>query len=315
MFAGRGIALPGFLMTLLVIVGALGCGVGAGWATDAITTAMKRPDATPSASPSPSPTADVDVTLPPMEPITRKLTADDARAGVTTTKFSLTGDSNFTVVPGAGLPADNARDVRWVSIAVEGGIQVDASAFANYVMAALQDGRGWGAADGLQFVKTDGAADYRILLASPTTAQLLCPDQHLVASAGPVQVDGSSASATASEAPVAPSAGASAGAEDDAILCDGDGAIVISIYDWIAGLTPFHEDVDGARTFLIQHRMGHILGKPDVPCAAPRADVMVDQSVALPDGCAVNPWPLPDAPSAPQGDQSTSATPSAEGTT
>jgi hypothetical protein len=255
---------------------------------------------------------DIDVTLEPLGPITRQLTADDERAGVTTTEFKMAGDGILTVVPGSGKEVEGAGDVRWVSIAVEGGVTVDPEAFADYVMDVLKDNRGWGSGGTFQFVRTDGAADYRVVLATPTTAAALCPDPHVVANAGPVSEVTLTPSATPSAAQSPTSASASAEAEDVEVLCDDSGGVVLSVYDWIKGIDTYGSDVDSSRIFMIQHRLGHLLGKADVACSSERADIMVNQDQELPEGCAVNPWPFPDAlPSLDLPDASATVAPSA----
>lgn len=294
LFAGRGIPLPGPLVTAAVSVIALGLGVGAAWATVSITNAITAADE-PSASATPVPSMDIDVTLEPLGPITRSLTADDERAGVTSTEFKMTGDRVLTVVPGRGTEVEGAGDVRWVSIAVEGGVNIDEDAFADYVMEVLKDNRGWGSGGTFQFVRTDGAADFRVVLASPTTAVALCPDPHLVANAGPVSEVTVSPSAGAAATPSQDIASASADAEGVDVLCDDSGGVVLSVYDWIKGIEQFGADVNSSRIFMIQHRLGHLLGKADVSCSSERADIMVNQDQDLPEGCAVNPWPFPDA--------------------
>ena len=47
---------------------------------------------------------------------------------------------------------------------------------------------------------------------------------------------------------------------------------------------------------MLNHHLGHLLGHDDVECKGKLADVMVVQEETLPEGCAVNPWPNPDAP-------------------
>lgn len=289
MFAGRGIALPGFRVTALVIAGAFGLGVLAGWATGLVPGLVR---AEPSASPSPTPvasiTASTDPVLPPMPPITRVLNQEDRDAGVTTTEVKVKGAGTILAVPGIGKPNATAGDVRWVSIAVEDGVEADAAAFKAYVISTLNANRGWGTEHSVQFVPTDGVADYRIVLASPYTAAVLCPDTHVTK---PVVV---TADASASPTPVAsPSPEA---VVDSPWSCQEDGVIVISSYNWTAGFSAFGTDVAGARAYILNHSMGHLMGRDDLACAGALADIMVVQESELPEGCEVNPWPYPDAP-------------------
>jgi hypothetical protein len=245
----------------------------------------------------------VEPSLPPLEAITRELTVDDRTAGVVTTSYVVRGDGTFTVVAGKDEPDDSNRDVRWVSFAVEDGVSVDAQAFRGYVMSVLNDNRAWGSGGQLQYVATDGVADYRVLLASPYTTAAVCPDQHVAVALGPVTEASPSPSADA-EAIVAPQAegaavnGASPNPSDSPYdrLCSGDGVMVLSSYDWTAGIPGFAEDYVGAREYLVLHRLGHLMGREDSVCKSGRADVMDLQRDVLPEECEANPWPFPDAP-------------------
>lgn len=304
MFAGRGISLPGLAVTAGVVVVAFGLGLVAGWITDGLPSRLRAepsPSASPTATPGLSPT--IEPSLPPLDPVTRDLTVDDRAAGVVTTDYLVRADGTFTVVPGKDEPDASKSDVRWVSFAVEDGVSVDAVAFRRYVMSVLNDNRAWGTDGQLQFVATDGVADYRVVLASPYTTAAVCPDQHVAVTVGPV-IEASptpSADAAPSLAPQA-SGGAVNGATDAPTasaydhLCGDDGVIVLSAYDWTAGLPGFADDYVGARRYLVLHRMGHLMGREDSTCATGRAAVMDTQRDVLPEGCEPNPWPYPDAP-------------------
>ncbi len=304
MFAGRGISLPGLAVTAGVVVVAFGLGLVAGWITDGLPARLQG-EPTPSASPSPSvevgPT--IEPSLPPLEPVTRDLTVDDRTAGLVTTDYVVRGDGTFTVVPGKDEPDDAKGDVRWVSFAVEDGVSADDQALRGYVMSVLNDNRAWGTGGQLQFVGTDGVADYRVLLASPYTTAAVCPDQHVAVAVGPVTEASPtpSADSTADVAPQATGETVNGATESQSAsrydhLCSDDGVIVLSAYDWTAGLPGFAEDYAGAREYLVLHRLGHLTGREDSACATGRAEVMDLQRDALPEGCEPNPWPYPDAP-------------------
>lgn len=292
-FAGRGIALPGFRVTALVIAGAFALGLATGWATGFVPE-MLRADPSPSPSPTPVPsvTATAAPVLPPMSPITRALNADDREAGIVTTEILLKGEGTFSVVPGVGTPVEGNGDVRFVSVAIEDGVNVDPVALKTYVIDTLNANRGWGTSHAVQFVATDGVADYRIVVASPYTAAVLCPDPHAAIAEGTVT--------EASEEPsAAPSPSASPSPEpaaDSPWSCGQDGVLVISTYDWTAGYDAYATDYAGSRTYLLHHYIGHLMGRKDETCAGGRAGVMVVQQDPLPEGCEANPWPNPDAP-------------------
>jgi hypothetical protein len=307
-FAGRGISLPGLAITAGVIVAAFGLGLVAGWITDGL---PERLHAEPSPTPTPTPSfglsPTVEPSLPPLSPITRTLTSDDRAAGIVTTDYVVRGDGTFSVVPGTDVPDENKGDVRWVSVAVEDGVSSDPVALRDFVLGVLNDNRAWGTGGHLQYVATDGVADYRVLLASPYTTAAVCANPHVASPAGPV-VEASpspspspSPSASASATPSAPS-----GAVNDVTeptpdspydhLCTKDGVIVLSSYDWTAGYPAYGDDYTGAREYMLLHRLGHIKGREDSECKSGRAKVMDMQRDELPEGCEVNPWPYPDAP-------------------
>ena len=107
------------------------------------------------------------VALPP------GLTAADVAAGLLSPDVVEAAAGTFTVVPGAD-PGPGTGAVRTVRVEVEDGLAVDGPAFAATVMATLNDPRGWGADGSLSFARTDGDAELRVLLASPTTVDDLC---------------------------------------------------------------------------------------------------------------------------------------------
>jgi len=289
LFAGRGIALPRPAITLSVIAAALLLGLGAGWFSATLPDMLA---AEPSVTPSPSPSSMLDEatepSIDPLAPITRTLGTDDAAAGILTADVPLRGEGTFTVVPGVGVPTAATGDVRWVSVTVEDGLDVDAEAFRDYVMSILNDNRAWGSGRAIQYVPTDGVADYRVMLASPYTSAALCPNPHEAVVAGPV------AEVSPSASPEAASPSPTAGSDEPVDLCAG-GVVMVSLYDWTAGFDSYSDDYAGARAYQVLHRMGHVRGLDDVACEPPRADAMVNQAEPLAEGCEPNPWPFPDA--------------------
>lgn len=285
LFAGRGIALPPLRITLIAVIAAFGLGIGTGWLTGYVPDLYRDWQAgpVPSASPSPTLTAEPEVSLSPLAPITRELDEADADAGVLLTNVVERGEGTFTSVPvpdSATGTTDDGGPVRFVRVDVEDGVRVDEEALAAFVMETLNDHRGWGSAGRMQFVLTDGAADVRVTLASPYTVATLCPNPH---EAAVLAVDGAS------------SASPSAAADDDAEPnCATLGAAPISSYDWTAGLDAFGDKRTQARRYLINHMVGHVLGEEDTECIEGRAEITVDQQ-AMPGACRTNPWPFPDA--------------------
>jgi hypothetical protein len=169
--------------------------------------------------------------------------------------------------------------VHYVRIDVEDGLEMIDGTLSTFVMGALNDPQGWGKEGPTTYVQTEGAPDVRVVFASPYTAAALCPTPHEPAVLAPA-----SSSATPSPSP----------SQDTGmtVQCAEQGTIVVSVYDWIQGLTPFADDRTDARIYLLNHGLGHVLGKPDVTCKKGVADVMVDQRT-LSSKCTANPWPFP----------------------
>ncbi|WP_430868488.1 DUF3152 domain-containing protein [Demequina aurantiaca] len=287
LFASRGIPWRTIAVTALVVVLAFAAGIAAGWGTGQVPDlyrAATAPSASPTPTPTPTPT--VEVSIPPLAPISRELTDDDIAAGITSIGYTVKGDGSFTSAPGVGTAEEDGAPVRLVRIDVEDGLGIDAELFGSYVMNILNDPRGWGSEGRMQFVQTQDVPDVRIVIASPYTAAELCPDPHAT---------GQGSSATV-EAPA--DTGDSASEAPQAVeTCADRGTGVISEYDWVAGLLGYGEDFVGARDYLVTHATGHVLAEAEAEaeCVRGVAPVMADQREPMPD-CTVNPWAYPDAP-------------------
>jgi len=284
LFAGRRITLKAVIATIVTICVAFAIGIAAGWGTSLVADRFNspRPTASPSESesPTPSPTPTGDISLPPMEPVTRTIDADDKAAGLRSLQFPVRGEGTFATVPVAGEVEPPATGiVQYVRIDVENGLSMINGTLASFVMAAITDPQGWGKDGSTTYIQTEGAPDLRIVFASPYTAAALCPTPHAPATLTP------DASPSPSPSPTTSTTGL-------AVQCATQGAIVISVYDWIQGLLPFAEDRTNARVYLLNHGLGHVLGDADVTCKKGVANVMVDQRT-LPDTCTPNPWPYP----------------------
>ncbi|WP_159449588.1 DUF3152 domain-containing protein [Demequina sp. NBRC 110057] len=283
LFAGRGITPKGGLVVAGIVVGAFALGIGVGWGTSLVGGELAAPAPSVTASPTASETATPEVSLDPMEPIDRELDEADAAAGLVSLEVPTQADGTFHTVNGDAQPTGDAKSVKWVRVETEDGLTLDGDALATFVIDTLNDPRGWGAKGLYEFVPTTGAPDVRIVVASPTTAAVRCPTPHVAARIGAVT------DATASASP-SPTPEASA-----ATSCADEGLVVVSLYDWAAGLDGYGDDRTGAREYLVNHGLGHVLGEEDVTCTSGRAPVMADQA-DLDDACDPNPWPSPDEP-------------------
>lgn len=186
-------------------------------------------------------------------------TGADRAAGVQSLTVVTTGNGRLVVVPGS-VPAPGTGRVVTVRVEVESGIGVDAADFASFVMATLNDPRGWGHGGTLRFARTAGAARIRVVLASPTTSARLCR---------PLQTFGK-------------------------LSCRTGDAAVLTAYRWVKAIPEYGADRTGYRHYVLSHEVGHALGHGHQMCARKGAvaPVMMQQTKGL-KGCLPNPWPHP----------------------
>lgn len=264
------------LAAALLVAAGLG-----GWAVlrpdDAVRTTAAAPASTPPAptapavtstvpvtpSPTLTPTADAPVQTPSAAPTRTAPTgraAADRAAGLVSRSFPQRGSGRLAVVSGRVAAPGRGKVVR-VRVEVEGGLKVDGEAFAAFALATLNDRRSW-AHDGYTFARTDGAADVRLVLASPQTSARLCL---------PLRTFGK-------------------------LSCHAGSVTVLTIYRWVNGIPEYGEDLTGYRHYVVNHEVGHALGHGHLRCPGrgKRAPVMMQQTKGLL-GCTPNGWPYPDA--------------------
>jgi len=171
------------------------------------------------------------------------------------------GDGELKVVSSiAAAPADGDQ-VLTVAVSVEGGLGADGPAFADFVVNTLNDPRGW-PHEGYAFASADSAsaADVTVVLASPDTSAAMCR---------PLETFGK-------------------------LSCRNGGRVVLTWYRWVGGIEGYGTDLNAYRRYLVNHEIGHVLGKGHVSCpgAGSVAPVMMQQTLGL-DGCLPNSWPHP----------------------
>lgn len=193
--------------------------------------------------------------IPVPEP-TPEPTPEEA-AAAEPTDFPASGPGTFRVaqvrdVDGAG----SGRD-RTFTVEIEDDLPHDPDAVADQVASVLGDDRGW-RTEGWSFSQVDERAQIRILLASPATVDRLC---------APLRTFGE-------------------------VSCRTGDKVVLNVKRWTLGVEYYGDDLEGYRTYLINHEVGHALGKGHVGCPAPgaKAPVMLQQTKGL-QGCVANPWP------------------------
>ncbi|MDO5500356.1 MAG: DUF3152 domain-containing protein, partial [Propionibacteriaceae bacterium] len=76
------------------------------------------------------------------------------------------------------------------------------------------------------------------------------------------------------------------------VSCSIGNAVNLNGVRWEFGVPDYGDDLDGYRTYLVNHEVGHYLGLGHVDCPGPGkpAPVMMQQTKGL-QGCARNPWP------------------------
>lgn len=142
-------------------------------------------------------------------------------------------------------------------VEVERGVPVSIGRFTGAVTGTLSDRRSW-SADGHNLARVGDGADFRVVLASPETADALC---------APLDTGGR-------------------------LSCRNGEYVVINAWRWFNGATGYERRLRAYQRYVINHEVGHALGYPHVGCPAADAlaPVMLQQTKGL-DGCRPNPWP------------------------
>ena len=147
-------------------------------------------------------------------------------------------------------------------VRVERGLPWDPDAVARQVSAVLNDPRSWSGSGRWRFklVRSASKADLVVYLTTPDTTDRLC---------APYRTFGK-------------------------VSCQTGNRVVLNARRWAYGAKPAKMDVRSYRTYLVNHEVGHALGRGHVGCAGrgKRASVMMQQTKGL-QGCRPNPWPAP----------------------
>ena len=161
-----------------------------------------------------------------------------------------------------GMTEDTSRTAVRIRIEVEEGLSIDGECFAAAAMGVLGDERGWSDVDDVTFVQVDdNSYDLRLILASPATTDSLCY---------PARTAGK-------------------------YSCRRGNRVVINLMRWQSGTDDYIGDLSTYRRYLINHEVGHFLGKGHLSCPAPGepAPVMMQQTKGLGE-CLPNGWPTKD---------------------
>lgn len=190
--------------------------------------------------------------------------ASDLAAGLLSLTVPTAASGELEVVPGSQAPppalAGTAPAVRTIRVEVEKGLDVDAGLFAYTVMATLNDPRGWGADGSMVFARTDGDAELRVVLASPSLVDRMC---------APLETVGK-------------------------VSCGIQGHAVLNYLRWVEGSTSWGGDKVAYRQYLVNHEVGHILGHRHEYCGgAGQVAPLMQQQTGPMAPCTPNPWPFP----------------------
>ena len=179
-------------------------------------------------------------------------------ADCTTGADSPTG--SVAIVEGTG-PALGGTDVARFTVEVERGLALDGDCVAAAVETVLGDPRSWIHEGNRGWQRVDTAPDLRIIVASPDLTDQLCQ---------PLQTGG-------------------------IYSCRVGDQVVLNVWRWRTGTPEYAADLDEYRRYLVNHEVGHWLGRGHVSCPGPGepAPVMMQQTKGL-DGCQLNGWPYPD---------------------
>jgi hypothetical protein len=174
----------------------------------------------------------------------------------------------------------HAGPIHHFDVRVEAGVDLDPDAAAREVLRALDDNRSWIGIEDVRFQLTTASdVDFTISVASPATTDRLCRPLNTVGR----------------------------------LSCRQGRNVVLNADRWHRGPDVYHssyaDNIDVYRLYLINHEVGHFIGKGHVrpACSSTRrAPVMMQQTFGL-RGCAINGWPQHDSlPTGPVAETQTS---------
>lgn len=193
------------------------------------------------------------------------VTFADHDAGLLSTEVPAFATGELVVVPGNEPAPYPERRVRTIRVEVEAGLDIDGELFAATVMRILNDPRSWGGDGSMTFARTDGEAEIRVVLASPQKVDQMCAPLN-----------------THSD-----------------YSCGRYGHAAINHTRWVQATEEYLQisDVTTYRQYVINHEVGHLLGRQHTQCpgAGQVAPVMQQQSIRVAP-CVANAWPFPGNP-------------------
>lgn len=208
------------------------------------------------------PSASTDTSVPPTAPLVNPNSVVSLDV-----PFPRSGPGTFQYATTTGAVLGTAGPVRHFRVAVESNIDVVSVAdFTDKIIETLSDPRSWiaGGKYRLQQVPRSSPYQFTIYLVTSTTTDRMC---------APLRVHGFTS-------------------------CRNGSHVVLNLDRYITSVAPYRSadvSLDTYRTYMINHEVGHVLGRNHELCPAKGAPapVMEQQTLGL-HGCTPNPWPYID---------------------
>ncbi len=244
----------------------LGTGIHAVWPTGRAVAGPTPPATTSAPSSRPSTKAAAATTSPTSGPAVTTSATASTTTKTTTTKTTrtmvhsgLAATNKFTTSTVAIPAARHTTVTHTFVVKVETSVKQDPNDVAAAIEKTLNDPRGWIGYHGASFaaVSDPAKAEFTIYLASPPTADRLCLPLNTQRTWN----------------------------------CETSKKVVLNSDRWFS-MTPTYTNLADYREYMVNHEVGHFLGRGHVGCpkkGAP-APVMMQQSMSL-GGCVTNPWP------------------------
>ncbi|MEV6682545.1 DUF3152 domain-containing protein [Streptomyces erythrochromogenes] len=243
----------------VTVVAALGC-AGAGTAVALLTSSPQPPARATLAEPTGTAPASAPAPPPPPPPSPSPSPTPSPDPTPSPAAIPDTGPGTFTVAAARGQAQGQGR-IRRYRVEIEDGIRLPGPQTAQEVAAILGHARGWtkNPAYGFQLVSS-GPVDFTVKVATPGTTDRLC-DVTTPASRGNVN-------------------------------CRTGHTVVVNLKRWVQGSPRFDGPLAEYRALIINHEVGHEIGRGHESCAGPGAlaPAMMQQIKGL-EGCLPNAWP------------------------
>ena len=243
---------------IALIAGAVAVLVGIFVGVQALSAPVERAGSPTIAVPSPTGTLSLSPSAGPSATGTASATATGSATSSSTPKSTMKASGDYTWADVTAAAAGSQGTLHRYTVAVETSSKLDADRTAETIAEVLNDPRSWTGDGEVRFALVDKAkADVTVYVASGKSAAALCGS-----------------------------------GSESATTCVKGSTVVINAEGWKGGAGTYLGNLARYRTYLVNHAIGHLLGRNHAQCggAGKKAPVMMQQSVDL-DGCNANPWP------------------------